>query len=169
MTTATERHRHLERHPALRRRRRGGRAGRRARGARLLGAVDPRRRRRRVRPARQPARGDDDGDDRHRHPQRLDAHAGGDGGRSTRGSTAEHGRRFLCGIGISHRPFIDHVNEPGTYRSRSTRWPATSTASTPPRRRWRRPTGCSPRSARRCSSSPAPARPAPTRTSSRPS
>jgi probable F420-dependent oxidoreductase len=30
--------------------------------------------------------------------------------------TAEHGPRFLCGIGISHRPFIDHVNEPGTYR-----------------------------------------------------
>ena len=29
--------------------------------------------------------------------------------------TAEHGHRFLCGIGISHRPFIDHVNEPGTY------------------------------------------------------
>ena len=30
--------------------------------------------------------------------------------------TAEHGGRFLCGIGISHRPFIDRVNEPGTYR-----------------------------------------------------
>ncbi len=30
--------------------------------------------------------------------------------------TAEHGARFLCGIGISHRPFIDHVNEPGRYR-----------------------------------------------------
>ncbi len=30
--------------------------------------------------------------------------------------TAEHGPRFLCGIGISHRPLIDHVNEPGTYR-----------------------------------------------------
>ena len=29
--------------------------------------------------------------------------------------TAEHGPRYLCGIGISHRPFIDHVNEPGTY------------------------------------------------------
>jgi probable F420-dependent oxidoreductase len=29
--------------------------------------------------------------------------------------TAEHGPRFLCGIGISHRPFIDHVNAPGTY------------------------------------------------------
>src|SRR5215217_5997859 len=27
--------------------------------------------------------------------------------------TAEHGRRFLCGIGISHHPFIDHVNSPG--------------------------------------------------------
>jgi probable F420-dependent oxidoreductase len=31
--------------------------------------------------------------------------------------TAEHGRRFLCGIGISHRPLIDTVNEPGTYRN----------------------------------------------------
>lgn len=30
--------------------------------------------------------------------------------------TAEHGDRFLCGIGISHQPFIDRVNEPGTYR-----------------------------------------------------
>jgi probable F420-dependent oxidoreductase len=28
---------------------------------------------------------------------------------------AEHGSRFLCGIGISHRPFIDLVKEPGTY------------------------------------------------------
>lgn len=30
--------------------------------------------------------------------------------------TDEHGARFLCGVGISHRPFIDRVNEPGTYR-----------------------------------------------------
>ncbi len=30
--------------------------------------------------------------------------------------TAEHGPRFLCGLGISHRPFIDRVNEPGTYQ-----------------------------------------------------
>ena len=30
--------------------------------------------------------------------------------------TAEHGDRFLCGIGISHRPLIDHVNAPGTYQ-----------------------------------------------------
>ena len=30
--------------------------------------------------------------------------------------TAAHGERFLCGIGISHRPFIDHVNSPGTYQ-----------------------------------------------------
>src|SRR3954468_11779333 len=29
--------------------------------------------------------------------------------------TAEHGDRFLCGLGISHRPFIDHVNAPGPY------------------------------------------------------
>lgn len=29
---------------------------------------------------------------------------------------AEHGRRFMCGIGISHRPFIDMVKEPGTYQ-----------------------------------------------------
>jgi probable F420-dependent oxidoreductase len=30
--------------------------------------------------------------------------------------SAEHGPRFLCGIGISHRPLIDRVNEPGTYQ-----------------------------------------------------
>ena len=30
--------------------------------------------------------------------------------------TAAHGDRFLCGIGISHQPFIDLVNEPGTYK-----------------------------------------------------
>lgn len=31
--------------------------------------------------------------------------------------SAEHGDRFLCGIGISHRPFIDMVNSPGTYQN----------------------------------------------------
>lgn len=30
--------------------------------------------------------------------------------------TTAHGRRFLCGLGISHRPLIDRVNEPGTYQ-----------------------------------------------------
>ena len=30
--------------------------------------------------------------------------------------TAEHGPRFLCGLGISHRPLIDAVNEPGAYQ-----------------------------------------------------
>jgi probable F420-dependent oxidoreductase len=30
--------------------------------------------------------------------------------------TAEYGDRFLCGIGISHRPLIDHFNPPGTYQ-----------------------------------------------------
>jgi probable F420-dependent oxidoreductase len=29
--------------------------------------------------------------------------------------TAEHGRRFLVGIGVSHGPLIDSVNEAGTY------------------------------------------------------
>jgi len=29
--------------------------------------------------------------------------------------TTEHGPRFLCGLGISHRPLIDAVNEPGAY------------------------------------------------------
>jgi probable F420-dependent oxidoreductase len=29
--------------------------------------------------------------------------------------TAEHGPRFLCGIGISHKPFVDMVKEPGAY------------------------------------------------------
>jgi probable F420-dependent oxidoreductase len=28
---------------------------------------------------------------------------------------AAHGNRFLCGLGISHRPLIDTVNAPGTY------------------------------------------------------
>ena len=28
---------------------------------------------------------------------------------------AAHGDRFMCGIGISHQPFIDMVNSPGTY------------------------------------------------------
>jgi probable F420-dependent oxidoreductase len=28
---------------------------------------------------------------------------------------AEHGPRFLCGIGISHKPFVDMVKEPGAY------------------------------------------------------
>jgi len=31
--------------------------------------------------------------------------------------SAEHGPRFLCGVGISHRPLIDHVNTPGTYQN----------------------------------------------------
>lgn len=30
--------------------------------------------------------------------------------------TADHGDRFLVGIGVSHQPLIDHVNEPGTYQ-----------------------------------------------------
>jgi probable F420-dependent oxidoreductase len=30
--------------------------------------------------------------------------------------TGAHGSRFMCGLGISHQPFIDHVKEPGTYR-----------------------------------------------------
>jgi probable F420-dependent oxidoreductase len=30
--------------------------------------------------------------------------------------TTEHGPRFLCGVGISHRPLIDHVNSPGAYQ-----------------------------------------------------
>jgi probable F420-dependent oxidoreductase len=29
--------------------------------------------------------------------------------------TSEHGDRFLVGIGVSHAPLIDQVNEPGTY------------------------------------------------------
>ncbi|MCY7300352.1 MAG: LLM class F420-dependent oxidoreductase [Ilumatobacteraceae bacterium] len=31
--------------------------------------------------------------------------------------TAEHGHRFLCGLGIGHRPFIDMVIAPGTYQN----------------------------------------------------
>lgn len=30
--------------------------------------------------------------------------------------SSEHDRRFLCGLGISHRPLIDAVNEPGAYQ-----------------------------------------------------
>src|SRR5437868_5637405 len=30
--------------------------------------------------------------------------------------TGRHGHRFLCGLGISHRPLIDRVREPGTYQ-----------------------------------------------------
>jgi probable F420-dependent oxidoreductase len=30
--------------------------------------------------------------------------------------TAKHGPRFLCGIGISHRPLIDNVKSAGTYQ-----------------------------------------------------
>jgi probable F420-dependent oxidoreductase len=29
---------------------------------------------------------------------------------------AEHGPRYMCGLGISHQPLIDHVKEPGAYR-----------------------------------------------------
>ena len=29
---------------------------------------------------------------------------------------AEHGPRFLCGLGIGHRPFVDRVIAPGTYQ-----------------------------------------------------
>ena len=65
--------------------------------------------------AEQPARCDDDGDDRHGHSQRLDAHPDETAAEHAR-LTAEHGPRFLCGIGISHRPLIDHANEPGTYQ-----------------------------------------------------
>src|ERR1700712_5302285 len=49
--------------------------------------------------------------------------------------TAEHGPRYLCGIGISHRPLIDHVNEPGTYakpiQTMSTYLDGLDAASTP--------------------------------------
>lgn len=31
--------------------------------------------------------------------------------------TAAHGPRYLCGLGIGHRPFIDHVIAPGTYQN----------------------------------------------------
>ena len=30
--------------------------------------------------------------------------------------TAAHGPRFLCGIGISHQPFVDLVKEAGAYQ-----------------------------------------------------
>ena len=70
------RHRHLERHAALRRPRRGGRSWQpswRASATRRCGS--PTSAATCSDAARQPARGDDDGDDRHRDPQHLDAHA----------------------------------------------------------------------------------------------
>ena len=69
--------------------------------------------------------------------------------------TAQHGDRFLVGIGVSHGPFIDRVKEPGAYRR-----PLEQMAAFLDGARCRRPaaappvTGCSPRSVRRCSSSP---------------
>ena len=145
MTTRLGRHRHLERAAALRRPGRGGRAGHRAGGARLLGAVDPRRRRRRVR-RRSPtcSAATTTVDDRHRHPQRLDAHAGGDGGRQ---HAAPHGRARAT-LPVRHRrsataPFIDHVKEAGHVpEAGRDDGRLTSTASTPRRRRWPPRTGC---------------------------
>ena len=64
--------------------------------------------------------------------------------------TAAHGHRFLCGIGISHRPLIDHVNEPGTYEkpieTMSTYLDGLDAAPTP----LAPGTGSSPHSVRRC-------------------
>ena len=88
--------------------------------ARLHGAVGPRRGRRAVRLARQPARRDVDRHHRHRHPQRLDAHAGRDG-RAARRLTAEHGPRFLCGLG--HQPPAAHRRRQRARRLRRSRWP----------------------------------------------
>ena len=70
--------------------------------------------------------------------------------------TAEHGRRFLVGIGVSHAP----VHRP-RQGARHVPEAAGADGGVPRRPRRRRPaaapptTGCSPRSARRCSSSPA--------------
>ena len=170
MTSDITGNRHLEQRAPLRRRGRGGRRGDRAGGARLhgalwmpdvggdvFGAVD-----------RPPRRHDHD-DVATGHPQPLDAHARGDRRRHA-ALTAEHGDRFLVGIGVSHGPLIDRVKEPGDVPAA-----AGADVGVPRRARRRRsaaaprPTGCSPRSDRRCSSSPAPAPPARTRTSSRPS
>ena len=65
--------------------------------------------------AHEPAGGDVERHDRDRDPQHLDAHARR-GRHAARRAHESHGHRFLCGIGVSHRPFIDHVNEPGTYQ-----------------------------------------------------
>ena len=73
-----------------------------------------------------------DGDDRHRHPQRLDAHARGDGGAARR---ADGRARAAVPVRHRHQPPAAHrpSTRPAPTRSRSPRWPATSTASTPPR------------------------------------
>ena len=75
-----------------------------------------------------------DGHDRHRHPQPLDAHAGGDGRAPRRARRPSTATASCCGIGVSHRPLIDHVKEPGTYQQAAGADGArTSTASTPRR------------------------------------
>ena len=78
---------------------------------------------------------------------------------------ADHGRRFLMVIGVSHGPFINSI-EAGRYTkplSRMAEFLDGLDAADPPM-----PAGVRvpPRSARRCWSSPAPTPPAPTRTSS---
>ena len=81
--------------------------------------------------------------------------------------TAEHGDRFLLGIGVSHAPLID-AGAPGRYRK-----PLAATASfwtgwMPRRGRCPRSVGCWPRLARRCCRCPRAVAPGRTRTSSLP-
>ena len=157
MTYSTDRHRHLEQRAALRRPGRGRRrrppswrSSATARcgsptSAATCSAPSPtcsaRRRRRRSPPASSTS----GCTRRRRRPP------------ATPRSTAEHGRRFLVGIGVSHAPLIDRVKEAGTYQQPlAADARRTSTGSTPPIRRWPPTTGCSPRSGRRCSSWPAP-------------
>ena len=83
--------------------------------------------------------------------------------------TTKHGPRFLCGIGISHRPFVDHVKEPGTYRKPIETMAAYLDGLDAAVPRWRRRIASSPRSDRGCWRSHAPARPAHTHTSLLPS
>ena len=110
--------RHLERRVALWRQRRGVDRGDRTGSARLFGVLDPRRRRRRLRSARQPARRDVDGDDRHRHPERVDAHARRDRcparvavGRTRRTLPVRH--RHQPPAVHRHGQLAGHLQEPG--------------------------------------------------------
>ena len=85
--------------------------GHRARGARLLGAVDPRRRRRPVRPRSPTCSAATTTATIATGILNVWMHTPEEAAAQHAALTAEHGPRFLCGIGISHRPFIDHVND----------------------------------------------------------
>lgn len=80
--------------------------------------------------------------------------------------TAQHGDRFLLGIGITHAPLID--SNPAANASRSLPRAPSSMPWTPPSSPFPSAVTCWPRSDRRCWSWPRPAPAVPTFISSRP-